>query len=369
MENDNNPLLSGDSEQSASTRIRENFSMDEIQKLLANVSATISAYTAKQKGIDPENMVRTIRGGRIIWITVDEMNAILSKQRRITKSKHTQRSLRGEDNLSNEISRRIEACRSLIDAVRKVSPETRSEFTRLLRTLESLQNLTVSHARQVHVLEAAIQRKRKEDPILQEVDKATEEMMEALKENAQSDMEVCQSFCDRHMDEYLARQKRIQPYINKAREYRLSFLLSKQQLFQLQFELIEKSERILSSHIEEIVYYDKEASFSGQLVQNSKQILSLLTDSRSFFLKLSALLPDELEAQKDLFLEADKNHLTPLFDCMASFTDLFNTAWKEIMEKKKIVPISTPLENTEENELKVEKVEKRMVYGEIHETQ
>jgi len=334
MEKEKNTLLLDDSEESSSSKIRGNFSMEDIQKLLVDIGSTVSSYKAEQIGIDPENMVKTVRGGRVVWITVEEMNTVLAKQRRLTASKQGQRMLRGENSVSNEISRRADACRSFINEIRKVSPEDSQEFTRSLRTLESLQNLSVSNAREVRVLEAAIQRKRQEDPLLQEMDKATEEMMSALKEDEQADVNVCQSFCDHHMDEYLARQKRLEPYIKKAKEYRLSFLLSKQQLFQFQFDLIERGDGVLTKHIEEIVYYDKDVIFSDQLVQNSNEIRSLLDESRPFFDKLTALSPEELEDQKDLFIEADKNHLNPLFNKMLCFTDLFSSAWKANIEKK-----------------------------------
>ncbi len=361
MEQESNNIISDNSEQSASSKIRENFSMEDIQKLLVDIGSTVSSYKAEQIGIDPENMVKTIRGGRVVWITVDEMNAVLAKQRRLTSSKQAQRCIRGENSLSNEISRRIDECQSIINTIRKISPEDSPEFTRSMRTLESLQNLSISHAREVRVLEAAIQRKKHEDPLLKEMDKATEEMMSALKENEHAEVDVCQSFCDRHMDEYLARQKRLDPYIKKAKEYRLSFLLSKQQLFQLQFDLIENGERALTKHIEEIVYYDKEALYTDQLVKNSNEIRSILEESHPFFDQLSAFSPEELEDLKDRFIKADKNHLNPLFNKMLCYIDLFSVAWKVIIQKKmepssKITPDDKKPKDT-----------KRMIYGERHE--
>ncbi|MBD3268146.1 hypothetical protein GF373_15895 [bacterium] len=360
-ENTENKSLNENSEEAKSSRIRANYSMEEIQKLLADIGATVSSHKAEQIGIDPENMVKTIRGGRIVWITVEEMNAALSKQRKVSAPKKAQRSVRGNDSVSNEISRRVEACRSLIHSIRKVSPEDSPEFTRSLRTLESLQNLSVSQAREVRVLESAIQRKKQEDPILQEMDKATEEMMAAMKEDNHADVDVCQSFCDRHMDEYLARQKRLDPYIKKAKEYRLSFLLSKQQLFQFQYELIEKGEKALIKHIEEVMYYDKEGSVSDSLVKQSNEIRSLLSESKGFFDSLTSLTPEQLEEQKGLFAEADKQYLTPLFTKMLHFTDLFCSAWKKTVAQKKAAQPKDSLEPVEQKE------EKRMVYAERQE--
>lgn len=60
MENENKPLLIDDSEKSSFTRIRDNFFMEEIQKMLVDIGAAVSAYKAEKIGIDTENMVKTI---------------------------------------------------------------------------------------------------------------------------------------------------------------------------------------------------------------------------------------------------------------------------------------------------------------------
>ena len=349
LENEINPLILDESEQSSGAKIRQNFSMEEIQKLLVDIGAEVSSYKAEQIHTDPRNMVQTIRGGRIVWITVDEMNALLSKQKRIVSARQAQRSIRGDNSISNEILRRADACRSLISAVRKVSPDDSPEFTRSLRTLESLQNLSVCNAREVRVLEAAIQRKKQEDPLLQEMEKATEEMMAALKEDEQAEVDVCQSFCDRHMEEYLARQKRLEPYVRKAKEFRLPFLLGKQQLFLFQYELIEKGERVLSKHMDEILYYDKETIYSDRLVNHANEIRSIIEQSCLYFNKLASLSPKELEDQKDLFIHGDKEYITPLFNKMIEYTDLFSEAWKVIVEKKKEESTSVTAKNEAQN--------------------
>jgi hypothetical protein len=333
MKKETDPIQSDDQDHISTARIRENFSMDEIQRLLVDIGHTVSSHKAEQIGLDPENMVKTIRGGRVVWITIDEMNMVLSKQRRIATSKHIKQKIRKEDNLSNESTQRVDACRSLINTIRKLSQDESPLFTRLFRTLESLQNFTVGQAQELRVLEAAIQRKKKEDPILQEVERATEEMVSALKEDELADVDVCRSFCDRHMDDYLIRQRRIEPYIKKAKEHQLSFMLSKQQFIQFQFELFEKVENTLFKHLEEVLYYDKNASISNRLLEQSNEVRTMLNDSHLFFEQLSSLTPEELLARENIFVEAEKNHLSPLLQKMLNYAELFNTAWSQFVEE------------------------------------
>ncbi len=317
-----------------SISVRNQYSMEEIHKMLGDIDAAVSTHKAKQQGVNPENMVKTIRGGRVVWITVEEMNEILSKQRKLSGKKYQKRTVRGEDSLTSEINRRVEACRSLIHTIRKVSPEESGAFTALLRNLECIQNMSVSHAREYRILENAIQRKKQQDPILQEMEDATSNMVDSLNKDNLSNVDLCQSFCDRHMDEYLAKQKRLEPYIRKAKEYRREFLLSKQQLFQFQFNLLDQGEQTLTQHLEEILYHDQEGEVSENLVQCSKEIRSLLNKGKLYFEKFEHYPPDELLENKDLFKEADQTYLTPLFNKIVGYVDLFRTAWTEFVESK-----------------------------------
>ncbi|MCH8904215.1 MAG: VacB/RNase II family 3'-5' exoribonuclease, partial [Bacteroidetes bacterium] len=56
---------------------RTDYSLEEIQSLLGSLDRVVSTHKAEQSGIDPKNMVKTVRGGKTVWITKDEMNAIL----------------------------------------------------------------------------------------------------------------------------------------------------------------------------------------------------------------------------------------------------------------------------------------------------
>ncbi|MEW6234480.1 MAG: hypothetical protein AB1656_03765 [Candidatus Omnitrophota bacterium] len=359
----------------SSLSIRSKFSLEEINKMLGDIDAVISNLKAEMQGIDPEDMIKTVRGGRVVWITKEEMNTILAKQRKLTGVKYVKRSARGEDSLSSEINRRVEACRALINAVRKAAPEESAELSNRMRELEAMHNQSLSHAKEVRLLETAIHRKKMEDPILKEMENANAEMLDAFNKNELAEVDVCQSFCDRHMEEYLAKQKRIEPYVKKAKECRLAFLQTKQALFQFQFGMIEKGKEMLTRHIEEIVYHDKESVFSPSLAKMAQDLGNLLEESRSCFLALAEYPLEELENQKEAFNDADKRFLAPLFNQIVDFVELFKQAWSQCVEKKgadlgKMLTVesavdgSAKVETTEIETAEDESAMKRMVYQE-----
>jgi len=322
------------SESLSSHAIKEDYSLDEIQKMMADIDSLVSSYKAEQQGIDPENMVKTIRGGRVVWITVEEMNNVLSKQRRIGKSKIVQRTIRGENSLSSEIHKRIEACRSLMNAIRKVAPKESAEFSSRMRNLESLQNITTSQAHDLYVLESAIQRKRQEDPLIREIDQATVDIVNSLKNNELADIDVTQSYCDRHMEEYLAKQKRLEPYLKKALECRLVLLQKKQQLYQFQFDLVGQGLQTLSNFLEEIVYFDKQNERAPQLFNTHEEICRLLDAAKPSIQQLADCPVEKLQDEENLFHETDTKYLTPLFSSMVRFVESFQNTWEQLVERK-----------------------------------
>lgn len=327
-------LPSAKTESLSSHAIKEDYTLEEIQKMMAEIDSVVSSYKAEQEGIDPENMVKTIRGGRVVWITVDEMNVVLSKQRRIGKSKIIQRSIRGENNITSEIHKRIDACRSLINAIRKIAPKESAEFSNRMRNLESLQNITTSQAHDLFVLENAIQRKRQEDPLIQEIDHATVDIVNSLQNNELADVDVTQSYCNRHMEEYLAKQKRLEPYLKKALECRLGLLQKKQQLYQFQFELIGQGLETLAKFFDDILYFDKQKERSILLIKSYDEIRSLLDTARPAMLQLSDCPSTKLQEEEHRFHEADTKFLTPLFTLMVRFVESFQGAWGELVIKE-----------------------------------
>ena len=309
--------------------IRSEIPLDEIQKMLSDIGQVLSQYKAEKQGIDPKNMIKTVRGGRTIWITKEEMNTVLAKQRKLNPQKFVQRSERGEGSLLAEINRRIDTCKAIGQVLKKVNPDMTAGITKKLRNLEWVNNRTLGLAKEIRILETAIQRKKTEDPIFSEIDKSTTEMVSAVEKNLLPEVEVCQSFCNHRMDDYMMKQKRIEPYIKKAREYRLEFLQSKRQLFQIEFELLSDGEALFAGPLQEIVYRDKESQDAEKLVNMAKQIQSLVDSARHQFLTLEEYSVEVLEKREELFDQLDRDYLEPLLRQTLEFADNLQQAWSK----------------------------------------
>ena len=168
--------------------LRTDYTPEELQKLLGDIESVISAHKAMQYGRNPENLVKTIRGGKVVWITVDEMNETLAKKRKLMPRKFIRKNDRENVGISSEIQRRIRTCQGLASVVKKFSSGDTSDLFLLLRNLELTHNRSVAHARELHLFEAAIQRKKQEVSIIQEMENVTTDMMNAIQNNELSDV-------------------------------------------------------------------------------------------------------------------------------------------------------------------------------------
>lgn len=311
---------------------RADYSAEEIQSLLAGIDTVVSAHKAEKEGINPEDMIKTVRGGKTIWITKDEMNATLAKRRKVTGVKYAQRTNRGDDSVASEVNRRISECRALINYIRVISPEEVNELGRMIRELEAIQNRISSLGQDVSMLEKAIDRKKGDDPVFAEMDEVKSKMMEAMDAGKLEDYELCQSHHDRHMDEYLVKEKRLQPYIEKARKCRTKFLLHRRRLFQVEFKLIAHGEEIMTKKIPVILYHDKQGEASQHLSELANKVQDIVGEGRPSFLALDDCPEDQLEQQKETLAALDKGFLTPLFSQISKYIEAFREAWSEFVE-------------------------------------
>ena len=313
---------------------RFDYSPDELQSLLGDIDRVVSACRAEEKGISPEDMIKTIRGGKVVWITRDQMNKILAKQRKVSGVKFVQRSVRGEDSMSSEISARGRACQLLVETIRKASPDDIPELSRKMRNLEIVLNRSTSLAHEIQLLEFAIERKKSEDPVLREMDRATADMLAALENECLEEAELCQMYSDRHADEFAAKHKRVEPYLNKARNCRAQFIKAKSSVYRMEFDIIARGEEILSAQMQELLYHDKQGTSTRELIELAKEIHTLLAQGRPVFEELKDIPHEQLVNQTALFQNLDKEFLRPLFAKMTEYAERFQKAWIQWVDEK-----------------------------------
>ncbi len=318
------------SENKNAASIRTQYSMEEIQNLLQSVDAVVSNYKAKQEGINPDDMIKTVRGGRVVWITKDEMNGILSKHRKFARGKKNQRAIRGKDSIASEINNRIHSCRLIVDTLRSIDPNSSKSFVITLKRLEAEQNQCTSLARDLSLFESAIQRKKQEDPIIQEVEQANKTMLEAAKNQDLSEVDVCQTFCERHMDEYTAKMQRLEPYIKKAKEYRILFLHAKQKIIHYSFVLLKDAHAILNDHMQEILYHDKSLQTAEMLANKIELLEEKLTEAEPVYQDLLRGLEDKTVKNNKAWGEFDQKFVQPIMKFSTKYALHYQHAWKQI---------------------------------------
>lgn len=101
---------------------RQQFSSGEIDKMLTGMDRILLTHKQEHEGIDPEDMVKTVRGRKVVWITQDEMNDILAKQRKLFGTRFPQHATQQENNLPPETDQKIDAYSTLIADIAKGKP-------------------------------------------------------------------------------------------------------------------------------------------------------------------------------------------------------------------------------------------------------
>ncbi len=310
-------------------KLRKNFSADDVQNLINNMDSVISEYKAEQKGFDPATMVKTVRGGKTVWITKEEMNAALSKRRRIFAKEHAKDyAKQPQEGLqeSSESYRRLTICQNLIDTIRMVSAEKSMPFVKYKRNLEAQMNQSSSQAKDYRMIEEALRRKKEEDPLYREMQNANEKMMQALEDNNLTDADICQTYYNKHLDEYESIQKRIDSYQKRAEESKETYLATKRKVYCIQYEMIRRGSKVFVDFIKELMYFDPEGHFSKNTVSLLKTLQANLKENDSLIRHLHKAPMEELKSNPAQFSSAD-NAVMQLFDDLLLFLESFNHAW------------------------------------------
>lgn len=214
----------------------------DAEDMLAQFSTALASARilekAKKEGVSMNEVSLVQEAGRTKCVTNEEKNRSNQLRKKQVLERLRTRSIRGENNLSTDISKRITRCQGLIHALQSLTTMGDKEVVTLGRNLESIYNRATSMVREVEVLEAAIERKKQEDPIILEVENASSEMFKAIGEKNTERVAELREFCERNMEVYNLRKKRLKPYLAQARQSRVKFIAEKRRLMRVQFELI-----------------------------------------------------------------------------------------------------------------------------------
>ncbi|MBI1387367.1 MAG: hypothetical protein GC154_02835 [bacterium] len=191
---------------------------------------------AKADGVPMNELVLVNQAGRSKCVTVKEKDRSNQLRRQQILDQLKKRSIRGEFSLAKDISQRIARCQALIETITQYQEFTQQDLIAIRRELESAYNRGVSLANDVKVLEAAIERKKQEDPVIRQFEQASADLLKAIQEKDEPRLRDLREFCEKSLDQYNLNKRRLKPYITKAREARLKFIAEKRKIMRVQYQ-------------------------------------------------------------------------------------------------------------------------------------
>ncbi|MGC9329102.1 MAG: hypothetical protein ACP5I1_15830, partial [Candidatus Hinthialibacter sp.] len=204
---------------------------------------------SRADGVPMNELSLDIRGGKIRAMTRQEKKAADDMRRKELIKKLRQRSLRGDNNLADDISRRLSHCQDWINYLSCFSDISEKDLASIRRSIESRNNRAVSLIKEIHMLEVAIQRKKEEDPVIVELEKAFKELFEAIRREDYQRAAELRKYIEPHIRAYNFHKKRLMPYLSRAKQSRLKFLNEKRQVMRLQFETGDKIVELLAQDV------------------------------------------------------------------------------------------------------------------------
>ncbi len=193
---------------------------------------------ARNEGIPMKDLAIMSQGGKTKAVTTKEKERSSLIRRKELVELMRKRTIRGDHSLVNDIVERITNCQSKIDIIVKHTEVSPQELVAIRRELESSQNRATSLAKDVQVLEQAIVRKKQEDPVIRQFEEASSGLLTAMQEKDVEQIKTLRSFCEKTMKQYNINKRRLKPYIEKAREARLKFVIDKRRIMRIQFQTL-----------------------------------------------------------------------------------------------------------------------------------
>lgn len=232
---------------------------------------------ARSEGIPMKELAIMSQGGRTKAVTAKEKERSSQIRRKELVDLIRKRAVRGDQSLVNDIIERISNCQSKIDIIVKHTEVSPQELLTIRRELEGSQNRATSLAKDVQILEQAIVRKKKEDPVIRQFEEASTNLLAAMQERDVEKVKELRQFCEKTMSQYNLNKRRLKPYIEKAREARLKFIIDKRRIMRIQFQTLMNIMEIYATSLHTGGFQNFSETAIGEITQS----IHALRDMRS----------------------------------------------------------------------------------------
>lgn len=312
-------------------------SEDSLSQISTALKAAKILERSRAEGIPLKDLALDMQGGKVRAVTQQEKKASDEIRRKELIQRLRQRSIRGDSSLADDIGRRLRQCQEWIDYISRFSSVTEKDLLSIRRNIESTNNRAASLVKEVTVLEMAIQRKKEEDPIIVEVEKASADLMEAIKNQEFERVAELRQYCEQNMPLYNSRKKRLKPYFAQARQARLKFISEKRQVMRMQFETGGQVSELLAQDLNSGKFQQFDAESLHHAAALVQELRELRSTSRSRIDRLShPVMNVALSFIPDLEKEMDVIDLAVIVPFEEKVNDLMTTigaALKQLREE------------------------------------
>ncbi len=253
------------------------FDESTISQMSTALKAAQILEKSRAEGIPMNELALVNQGGKSKCVTQKEKEHIDKTRRQDIIKKLRQRNTRGDNSLTKDIAARIQSCQEMLEYISFSGSMSAKDMLVIRRNLESTNNRAASLIKEVTVLETAIERKKEADEVISDFEKASADLMTAIKERQFAQITELRAYCEEKMPIYNLRQKRLKPYLNQCRQMRIKFIAEKRTIMQMQYQVY--------SQVVEIIAQDqlsgKFAGFKEEALRSSTKAIEQVRHYRT----------------------------------------------------------------------------------------
>ncbi|MBN2328088.1 MAG: hypothetical protein JXR73_13130 [Candidatus Omnitrophica bacterium] len=292
---------------------------------------------SRADGVPMNELSLDVRGGKIRAVTRQEKKAADESRRKELIKKLRQRSIRGDNSMAEDISRRLARCQEWINYLSCFSEISERDLASIRRSIESRNNRAASLIKEITVLEMAIQRKKEEDPVISNLEKSSKDLFEAIRRNDYDRAAELREYCEDNISVYNFHKKRLKPYLSKAKKARLKFLSEKRQVMRMQFETGRQIVELIAQDLTNGKFRKFEEAALRSITDFVHELRNIFATSRARIEKLSGSLANTAlsfipDIEKEMN-EIDASVIIPVQECVERIVSIVDQSLKSIREQ------------------------------------
>jgi hypothetical protein len=247
----------------------------DIDRLRKEFDKLIALDKAEKLGVSEEDLVVTLRGGRRVFTTRQRLAKDLEKQRSIAgpERRPTQRAIRnGESSVIGDIQSRLEDCFRLLGLLAQSARIAPIDHRDMRVTLKASAANALRYGTELHGIEAEIERKKNEDPLLSRLDELAR-MVHAAQ--ISGDQETAARLLEENREDltqYESRRRVLGPDIQSALHCRLGLLREQRRLMRTQMHLYSEWAQAVQERAQDFCAHAESGNLTDRMTSSLKSL-------------------------------------------------------------------------------------------------